>query len=294
MREIEIDQRIAKRAAWILSAASERSSACEGITLHYDGYSEPGCDEPECGLIATGNWNKVTRWNRDTQQREDIDDTPCRVARLFEKLGIETEWEDEWTECCECSGLIRTEPDCYSWTRSYVETEYNGPVCEDCTLEDPEAYLESLEGNEDAAVTLDVDPGAYGYRKLNKERYETGFHPGQDASPKLVAKTLRGFGLSRFLFTLDSVGQFDAEWSVWLHKSEWQEFKAKRAEFDAANVDGPSNSARLDAYLRDVSRKSADVAPGPGPIVATENADGTANVRRVSPEQFLDGKALDS
>lgn len=35
-----------------------------------------------------------------------------------------------------------------------------------------------------------------------------------------VAKELQAKGIERFLFQLDSVGQFDGRWSVYVHESE--------------------------------------------------------------------------
>jgi hypothetical protein len=92
-------------------------SALEDIQLHV-GYAEPGYSDPECGIVATGNWNEITKW--DGNERHIISDVPARIARLFEKLGIETEWSDEWCSCSHCDKIVRTEPDSYSWKPSYT------------------------------------------------------------------------------------------------------------------------------------------------------------------------------
>jgi len=103
-------------------------SQLEDIQLH-NGYAEPGYSDPKCGIVATGNWNKITKW--ENGQRLVISDVPTRIGRLFEKLGIETEWSDEWCECSHCGKIIRTQPDSYSWTPSY--TMGDGELwCKEC------------------------------------------------------------------------------------------------------------------------------------------------------------------
>jgi len=114
----------------------------EEIQLH-NGYAEPGYSDPECGLVATGNWNEITKWvpietvdpvtgiTTRTGERQVISDVPARIGRLFEKLGIPTEWLDEWCECSHCGKIIRTEPDSYSRTPSYTIGE--GELwCKEC------------------------------------------------------------------------------------------------------------------------------------------------------------------
>jgi hypothetical protein len=176
------------------------------IELHTEGYAEPGYTDPESGIIATGNWNDPP--------------TPERVTRIFEKLGIEIEWGDEWAACDECHKLFRTQPDSYMWRRSYWLDEMDGDIrCRECVLEDPTDMLEQLEGKDDRALTFDMDLAAHGYVRQDGE-YESGWHPGQDDNPKTIADTLRAKGIGRFLFKVDGVGQFDVRFSLWVHESE--------------------------------------------------------------------------
>ena len=140
------------------------------IQLHVAGladgaYAEPGYDGE---LAATGNWNEIDVYDRATNSRVTVSDLPRRVSNILEKLGFECEWSDEWTTCAHCQRLVRTSPDSYSWKRSYFSDENEGPVCQDCLLEDPEEYLRNLEDNPDVAVTFDVDPCDHGYNFTGK------------------------------------------------------------------------------------------------------------------------------
>lgn len=266
--------------AGVNSATNDMARAqLESIQL-YDGYAEPGYDS-ENGCVATGNWNSVTRYNGDTNNFDTLDDSPERVAKLLEKIGVDLEWEDEWTQCDSCYKLFRTRADSYSWQMSGVITD-SGCYCQDCL--DPEDHLASLEGEDHKCNTLDnIDPAEHGY-VLVKGEYENGFHQGQDADPKLIGKVLRQAGITRYLFQLTEASQFYITFVVYVHESEDVE-TAQRA-LAANNTDGPSNAENLRRSLQDAAAKMAKLPDGPGVKYAQCKDDGTADVRLVSPEEF--------
>lgn len=185
----------------------------------YTGYNEPGYTDPESGIIALGNWNNDTKYDPMLKRQVTVSTYPSRISRLFEKLGVEIEWSDEWSSCGDCGKLFRTSPDSYGWLPSYVADD-SGYLCHVCVEADPETHLESLEGHTNRCNTIsDINPSEHGYVKFNGQ-FETGFHPGQTDDPKKVAEELRAKGIARFLFNMDSVGQFDQHWSAWVHESE--------------------------------------------------------------------------
>lgn len=165
----EKKRNIAKRAGRILKIAKHMAasmswqvwSAIEEIRLHSEGYAEPGYDS-ESDLIATGNWNSIRSYDASTKLTTTISDLPQRICNLFEKMGIECEWSDEWFDCS-CGKLVRSQGDSYSWTPSFAY--YDDEItCIDCLLEDPEGYLSELEGNSEIANTInDINPLDHGY-----------------------------------------------------------------------------------------------------------------------------------
>lgn len=211
-RILEIAQRMAEKQGW------QVRNHIEEITLHYNGYAESGYTDPECGLIATGNWNDVTSYKDG--KHEIVSNLPSRVGDLFEKMGLECEWSDEWSTCHECGKLVRTQPDSYSWKQSFHYVEAEGCLCVDCVEKDPESFLYSLEGNCETASTLDINPKQYGYVRVNAESYETGYYFRQDKHPAGIAKDLEEKGITRYLFTIDNNEQFCTHWSVFVHESE--------------------------------------------------------------------------
>lgn len=185
-------------------------------------YAEPGYTTPANGAgIYFSNWNDVGPWDAKPEER---DGTMGRVANLLEKAGADIQWEDEWSTCSQCGAAVRTSPDSYGWKRSFVVG--GGEItCVRCVEADPEPYLEKFEGKPDRAWTLDIDPAEHGYA-LVEDGFESGWHPGQDDNPQEIAERLRAQGITRFLFRVDGVGQFDIGFSVYQKVEEEEGEKA--------------------------------------------------------------------
>jgi len=282
-----------KRVHRIIEAAinsattTEGQSRIESIRVCSEGYAEPGYSDPESGLIAFGNWNEISRWDAAKNESITIDDTPSRVAALLEKLGVELEWSDEWAFCDQCNKAVRTSPDSYCWKRSYWQDDSGSVTCCDCIAEDPSDYLESLEGNTRNCITLYIDLAEHGYVML-EDGFENGFHYGQDADPKLIGKALREQGIERFLFHLDHTGQFDLAFSVWVYADEI--IKLSHEAWNVATKDGPSVSDGLQRALQDASLKMSKLPDGSTKVATCDVSLGTATVRAVTSQDFIDGK----
>ena len=250
----------------------------EEIQLHFDGYAEPGYDASESGIVATGNWNDITHYDKESNEFVNDDDTPSRVARLLEHYGVTLEWSDEWDTCDNCGKLVRTQPDSYGWQKSYVgDCEI---ICLNCI--DPEEHLESLEDEDNKANTLShIDPAEYGYVLLD-EKFEHGLHSGQNADPKVIASGLREKGIRRFLFNLDGVGQFDIDFSVYVHESEY-----KDDLLDDVETDGVDIAANTEKALKAASGVSSE--DGKIAYTTIDTQTGTATTRQLTPEEFVNG-----
>lgn len=187
-------------------------------------YAEPGYSVDGPGILFA-NWNAETKYHAATETRgawfETIDDTMPRIGKIAEHLGYECEWSDEWAMCDGCQKAVRTSANSYGWTASY----WMGPddctiLCHECVTDDPSDYLEFLRGNDRAALTINIDLSDHGYVKQNDRSYENGWHPGQNDSPEVIGKSLRDRGVDDYIFTIDSVGQFDLNFSVWVHEEQ--------------------------------------------------------------------------
>jgi hypothetical protein len=282
-------EQASRRASALLELAERCAPTSQGrcrvadVTLHHEGYAEPGYDNPASGIVALGDWNDISTYQDGKWVSED--NTLCRLGAMLEKLGVALEWNDEWTTCDDCGKLIRTSPNSYCWKFSGWQSD-DGCVCSECVMKDPEDYLENMEGETTRAVTLEIDPAKHGYTQL-EGWFEHGLYGGQNADPKVIAKSLKKLGVTRFLFVLDDVGQFDARFSVYVHDSEMENLD--RGKWAAAETDGPDLVAGLERALSAASTEMAKLPEGQGIKYAKVKADGTAEVKLVSPQDFIDG-----
>jgi len=196
----------------------------------YEGYAEPGYDDPEFGVL-TGNWNDKTRWNPKTKTSELIDSTPSRVAALFEKFGgVELEWEDEWYGCEDCNKLIRTSADSMCWRPSYAFVGDCTILCADCLARDPEDLLESLAGTDKPLEIGSIDLEEHGWLLVDELE-------SWDWDINSIVKALADVQIDRFLLC-------SADNSVWIcgtkHRGQVRAAKAaiENREMDLADYLG--------------------------------------------------------
>lgn len=161
----------------------------------------PECIEPGYPnkAVVLGNWNNV----------------PEKVAKAIEFMNIEIEWEDEWTSCGSCGGLVRTNPNSYGWTQYWAILNECELICANCIKDSPTDYLEMLENNPRHCLTFDLDLEELGYVMI-EEDFENGFHHGQDDDPKIILeRLLKDNSEGKYIFNLDEQSQFYIGFSVW-------------------------------------------------------------------------------
>lgn len=274
------------RAAQNAAKTTQGRCRCEEVTLCTD-YAEPGySSKNEC--VAFGNWNVINHYDRENQKFITDDPIPAKLCGALERLGVDIEWSDEWAFCDSCQKAVRTQADSYSWKRSYQEND-GGITCESCI--DPAEYLATLEGQDNHCSTIDsINPADHKYVRLELD-FENGFHPGQDDDPKKIAKALRLQGITRFLFTLDAAGQFDLKFSVWVHKTQYKKFNAEKFGKEKTTCD-VSPAAALERGLREATVQMAKLPDSQIKHAAINTSDGSVEVRTISPEDFVSGKAF--
>ena len=184
----------------------------EGLIDQYaHDYAEPGYSlgEGKIGILFA-DWNDPSHWGQSVITSKIM----SRLVRVAERAGFEIEWCDEWSTCKECGKAYRITADSYCWKPSH---DTNG-ICIECI--DPVDYLHNLENNPTTCNTLDhINPLDHDYI-LAKEDMANGWYGGQNDDPKVVAKSLRSLGITRFLFSLTDIGQFDSHFSVYVHIDE--------------------------------------------------------------------------
>jgi len=245
--------------------------------------AEPGYD-PNIGVFA--NWNKHPKW--------------ARAIEKLERLGcpISAEWSDEWVDCHECGKAYRSQPDSYGWTKSWWFGPYDCEIiCADCTRKHMlDEYLEWLSESHERA-DLFLDDGELedaGWRRVDYD-FENGLYGGQAASPKKIAAYLHRNGFDKLIFKVDSVGQFDTDFSVWVPITEdgddnlsanTASILVDTAPWNALNGPDPAEMAKR-------ALKSIPPMPvsevGKVQYVKVNTHDGTADVRYLTQEEFVQG-----
>lgn len=171
-------------------------------------------------LLIVTNWNNIP--NSD------------RWEKAFEKLDVEIGWSDEYSRCDECGNLIHTSPTHYGWEPDYI-LDNNGYICRTCienNIDNLEEYFTDhiYEYNNGIGYKVNAIPSwATEYFKnehwecWNEDneslcnRYESGWHPGQNDDPKKVFKEIMEIDNDlKVIFVINDVGQFDVRWSVFV------------------------------------------------------------------------------
>lgn len=189
------------------------SALDDGIIEGYsEDYAEPGYTLGDKVGILFANWNPQSFDKEATKEQRLMP----RLADVAERAGYEVEWSDEWSTCYDCGKAYRTSPDSYCWQPSYADCD-GAYLCAECLK--PAEYLESIEGDPQRCNTFThINPSDHGYVLIKK--MANGWYGGQNDSPEIVARSLRAQGVDRFVFHLDSVGQFDTHFSVYVHETE--------------------------------------------------------------------------
>ncbi len=272
------------RDAWRLIEAALRVAKSDEARGHLENiqtHTEVDDFDFDEEVVAVGNWNEVTKYDEAANKFDTIDDTPKRLCKALEAIGVGVAWGDCTTTCDECSKLLNTEPSSYGWQPRFVATDY-GVCCEECL--DPVEHLESLEGNSHRTNNVaSIDPEEHEYF-LFEGGMEHGFHPGQDANPQVIAKAMRERGITRFLFNVDDIGQFDMRFSVYVHEDE-RELVEGQLKLSRTEIDGPSVSGALDRGLREASVASAALV-GEGVKYVSIEGDKVVEARVIPPEEF--------
>lgn len=162
------------------------------------GCSEPGYDDKP---VILANWNNI----------------PAEVYDGLESQGYDCEWEDEWLICDSCFKAFRCSPDSYGWEMFGIIKDGEA-ICGNClNMSD---YLESIQNNPKQALTCTLQDKRgpieqYGY-ELVKTDLESGFYDGQTDNPKQILKSmLLKYPTDKFVFVIDSQGQFDISFSLY-------------------------------------------------------------------------------
>lgn len=177
-----------------------------------------GHDADEQFYIIFDNSDEVDIFVEACGKLTEEDMSDYEVEREFD---VELVYSDEYTTCDDCYAVIRTSPDSYGWQPDfYVGDGYI--VCNKCFTENEdyqEKYLEERINNPKTANSLlsTEQLEELGFVKINEDSYESGMHNGQNDNPEEIYEEIHHLYYD-ILFSIDSVGQFEIDFSVWGRK----------------------------------------------------------------------------
>lgn len=193
------------------------------------GIADNGPDDDT--IWIAGDWNNKTKYDRETNTRTVIDNTPERLGDLIEKYcpDVELEWYDQVDECVSCYKMLRTEPTSYFWQPRYLVST-DGYVCEHCAVE----YFEDQLGEDDGNYIGNVDKALFawaipalksvGFSHFNGT-LQHGWHKGMDDRPADVVEKLSrepDIDMDRieWVFVISETSQFYIEFQLWTRELE--------------------------------------------------------------------------
>ena len=164
--------------------------------------------------VILGDWNNVNN----------------KIPEFIEnKLEHTTLWIDEYTTCIECYNFMRIVHDSYSWQLNGMITEY-GYVCRKCIEKDINYLIEEYKNTNNKAIpdwSIELVKNE-GYICLDDNEnesckiFENGWYEGQNDHPDDIIKSIEdnlGEHINNkydYLFAINSVGQFDIHYSLFL------------------------------------------------------------------------------
>lgn len=191
----------------IRAVTGEEYGDGETVTDIGVGYAEPGYHDDETVWVL-GDWNDKPRYVDGN--REVTDNRPSRLFDALERIGVQGEWLDEWTQCSDCYRAVRTQGDSYGWRPFYTVWE-SEITCGDCLIGLGDDGLHEYVNDSDRAVTW-CDAGhleSLGWTRYNPAQYENGLHAGMNDSPAAVlAEINEAMPEVDVLFYLDESSQF--------------------------------------------------------------------------------------
>ena len=200
---------------------------------------------------------------------------------------IEFGFSNKYMMCAgQCGNVVRTSPDCYSWTPPlYIEAE--GYVCDECVAKgDYDEYVLEQYANEQKSIPSQFSMSKLGLVRVNEESFENGLYGGQMDEPKPIIDALNKAGIDCWFKVYPS--QFDMDFDVYVKEDNLE--RAKKILSDTNTKAKEDPAVLLDRGLKAASEQMSKLPEGQGiKYSSIDMSNGTATSRIVSNEEFIRG-----
>lgn len=225
------------------------------------------------------------QWILFTQQEYDLvaADPDYERIRIDDIDDIETGFSDDYEICaCSCNGcqnVIRVSPDCYDWKPpTYIDCE--GYYCNDCAAENVDSVKEEYEGK---SIPEPFTPSDFNLVCVSDDWLENGLHHGMNDDPEQAKKILRDEGIEHW-FELEP-SQFYVRFKIWVNPDDLETAKQLLSESECKEY--PTPAQKCEAALKGLKLEPS--VPGMIQVSTINVADGTAETRHVTQEEFIKG-----
>ena len=172
-----------------------------------------------------GDFMLIADWNKNKLKSLDN----WLNGQYYEHAQIQLGYDDEYQYCDNCMGLICTTAQYHGDTGRFMYGD--GEIfCSNCIKDDPDLILDYYLNNSSMAIPdyLTEHIKNDGFICFSTDEsgdycpiYESGLHIGQDDNPKDIEKKILELKYNYdYLFMINSVGQFDVKWSVFIRRIE--------------------------------------------------------------------------
>lgn len=167
-------------------------------------YGEQGYNlEEGKKAILLANWNNFDKYPNFMEWLEE---------------NYELEWSDEWIIDYDCDKAYRTSPDSYGWQQQFRITDSGELITPDSDIEDWIEYCVMTDYKQQARCLPDfidrellIEEGFY----LISEDNANGLYGRTDDPNKIAEEVFNETEYTEIIFILDSVSQFELEFSVY-------------------------------------------------------------------------------
>ncbi len=160
-------------------------------------YGEPGYTDPVSGILF-GDWNYIDK----------------EAGTLLDEWGFETEWSDEWTTVNDKAYGIHANS--YDWQPQLHLTEDGEYITPD---DDVQTWIDEMKDTPTKALPEWITQAQLeelGWER-HEERFENGFHHGQNDMPKpIYDKLIKRDDVESVVFRICDKGQFDVKFEAYI------------------------------------------------------------------------------
>lgn len=211
------------------------------------------------------------------------EDREFTLVILEDFYGDDIGFSDEYELCYNgCDNIIRTSPDCYSWTPEYYQDSDGARYCLECCEDMEEDIIEDREGKNFPNF---INPAKHGLVQVNEDSFQNGLHYGMADDPEKIVELFHNNGLDCWFEVHPS--QFYIDFDLFVREADLD----KAVKLLNSGEDITCDIEPAAACEKALRQCSMNRASGDGVTVNNiDLSDGSVTTKIISKEDFIKGK----